>query len=74
MNDPGAASYYSQQAAAILSKLQTFWDSSNNFIQAYQGVSGRNGIDCSVMLAALKGWDTTDNAAAVNANRLRSCL
>ncbi|EST04645.1 Glycoside hydrolase family 15 [Kalmanozyma brasiliensis GHG001] len=67
MNDPGAASYYNQQAAAILSKLQSFWDSSNGFIQAYQGVSGRNGIDCSVMLGALKGWDTTDNAAAVNA-------
>ncbi|SJX64326.1 related to Glucoamylase precursor [Sporisorium reilianum f. sp. reilianum] len=67
MNDAGAASYYNQQAAAIKSKLQTFWDASNGFIQAYQGVSGRNGIDCSVLLGALKGWDTTDNAAAVDA-------
>ncbi|KAJ1023228.1 hypothetical protein NDA16_003381 [Ustilago loliicola] len=67
MNDPGAASYYNQQAAAINSKLQSFWDSSNGFIQAYQGVSGRNGIDCSVMLGTLKGWDTTNNTAAVDA-------
>ncbi|TKY89716.1 hypothetical protein EX895_001501 [Sporisorium graminicola] len=69
MNDAGAASYYNQQAAAIKSKLQTFWDSTNNFVQAYQGVSGRNGIDCSVLLGALKGWDTTDNAAAVDASQ-----
>ncbi|KAJ9474248.1 Glucoamylase, intracellular sporulation-specific [Pseudozyma hubeiensis] len=66
MNDPGAASYYNQQASAILSKLQSFWDSTNNRIQAYQGVSNRNGIDCSVLLGALKGWDTTDTSAAVN--------
>ncbi|CDR99705.1 related to Glucoamylase precursor [Sporisorium scitamineum] len=69
MNDPGAASYYNQQAAAIKSKLQTFWDSTNNFIQAYQGVNGRDGIDCSVLLGALKGWDTTDNAAAVDSTQ-----
>lgn len=67
MNDPGAATYYNQQAAAILSKLQTFWDVGNGYIQAYQGVSGRSGLDCSVMLGALKGWDTTDSAAAVDA-------
>ncbi|SAM84642.1 related to Glucoamylase precursor [Ustilago bromivora] len=67
MNDPGAATYYNQQAAAIKSKLQSFWDSSNGYIQAYQGVSGRSGLDCSVMLGALKGWDTTNNTAAVDA-------
>ncbi|PWY96881.1 hypothetical protein BCV70DRAFT_209036 [Testicularia cyperi] len=67
MNDAGAATYYNQQAAAIKSKLQTFWDSGNGYIQAYQGVGGRSGLDCSVMLGALKGWDTTDNAAAVDA-------
>ncbi|SPO29368.1 related to Glucoamylase precursor [Ustilago trichophora] len=67
MNDPGAATYYNQQAAAIKSKLQTFWDSTNGYIQAYQGVSGRSGLDCSVMLGALKGWDTTNNSAAVDA-------
>lgn len=69
MNDPNAASYYNQQAAAVKSKLQSFWDSTDNFIQAYQGVSGRNGIDCSVLLGALKGWDTTDAAAAVDASQ-----
>lgn len=68
MNDPGAATYYNQQAAAIKAKLQTFWDSNNGFIQAYQGVNGRNGIDCSVMLGTLKGWDTTNNTAAVDAS------
>lgn len=66
MNDPGAATYYNRQASAMLSKLQSFWDSTNNRIQAYQGVSNRNGIDCSVLLGALKGWDTTDTSAAVN--------
>ncbi|SNX85663.1 related to Glucoamylase precursor [Melanopsichium pennsylvanicum] len=67
MNDPGAATYYNQQAAAIKSKLQTFWDSNAGYIQAYQGVSGRSGLDCSVMLGALKGWDTSDTSAAVDA-------
>ncbi len=68
MNDPGAATYYNQQAAAIKSKLQTFWDSGNGFIQAYQGVSNRNGIDCSVMLGALKGWDTPPKHCRVDAS------
>lgn len=67
MDDSGAATYYNQQAAAIKSKLQTFWDSTKGYIQAYQGVSGRSGLDCSVMLGTLKGWDTTDKSAAVDA-------
>ncbi len=67
MSDPGAATYYNQQAAAVKTKLQTFWDSGNGYIQAYQGVSGRSGLDCSVMLGALKGWDTTNATAAVDA-------
>lgn len=67
INDAGAASYYDQQAAEMLVKLQSFWDADKGYVQAYQGVGNRDGIDCSVLLGSLKGWDTTDYNAAVNA-------
>ncbi|KDN42624.1 glycoside hydrolase family 15 protein [Tilletiaria anomala UBC 951] len=66
MGDSGAATYYAQQAAAIQSKLQSFWSSSQNRVNAYQGVSGRSGIDCSVMLGALHGWNQTSVASSLD--------
>ncbi|KAK0539063.1 hypothetical protein OC842_001079 [Tilletia horrida] len=65
MKDTGAATYYAQQAAAINTKLQSFWDASANRIQAYQATpSGfnRNGLDCAVLLASLHGWNQTSTA------------
>ncbi|PWN47924.1 hypothetical protein IE53DRAFT_320361 [Violaceomyces palustris] len=66
MNDPGASSYYSQQATAIANKLQSFWDSGAGRVQAYQGVGGRSGIDCSVLLGSLRGWNSKDIASGVD--------
>ena len=65
LNDAGAATYYNQQAASIKTALQSFWDGSK--ITAYQGVGGRSGIDCAVLLGALRGWDTSDMTTAVDA-------
>lgn len=69
LNDSGAAAYYSQQAAAILTQLQGFWSSSQNRVNAYQNQpSGlnRNGIDCSVMLASLHAWNQTSVASSTD--------
>ncbi|KAE8220672.1 hypothetical protein CF319_g5842 [Tilletia indica] len=70
MKDPGAATYYMQQASAIYSKLQSFWDSAANRIQAYQSTpSGfnRNGLDCSVLLASVHGWNQSSTSTGTNA-------
>ena len=69
MKDSGAATYYAQQAAAIDSKLQTFWSSSQNRVNAYQGVSGRGGIDCAVMLGSLHGWNQSSTASSTSSTQ-----
>ncbi|SPO38785.1 related to Glucoamylase precursor [Pseudozyma flocculosa] len=63
LNDPGAASWYNQQAASIKTSMQSFWNSGSGYVTAYQGVGGRSGLDCAVMLGALRGWDTTTATA-----------
>jgi len=59
MKDSGAATYYTEQASLIASKLDTFWNASENFIHAYQGVNDRKGLDCSVPLASLHGYPSS---------------
>ncbi|KAK0553425.1 hypothetical protein OC846_001300 [Tilletia horrida] len=69
MKDSGAATFYAQQASAISSKLQSFWSSSLNRVQAYQNTpSGfnRNGLDCSVLLGSLHGWIQNSTASGVS--------
>ncbi|CAD6903866.1 unnamed protein product [Tilletia controversa] len=69
MKDPGAASYYTQQASAIQSKLQTFWNASSHRIQAYQSTPAsfnRDGLDCAVLLASVHGWNQSSAGAGTN--------
>ncbi|KAN0061885.1 hypothetical protein ACQY0O_005879 [Thecaphora frezii] len=68
VNDPGAADWYNKQAASIKSTIQSFWNAGSGYVTAYQGVGGRSGLDCAVLLGALRGWDTTSLAAAVDAS------
>ncbi len=66
LNDGGAAAYYDQQAAAINTKLQSFWSSGQNRVNAYQGVNNRAGIDCAVLLGSLHGWNQTSVATSTD--------
>lgn len=58
--DTGAGTYYSQQASAIGSKIDTFWSSTVNFVTVSQnykaGVNYKtSGLDCGTILGALHG-------------------
>lgn len=60
LKDPGAASWYRQQAHAIESSLQNFWDPKRGYIVATRnrrgGVDYKNsGLDVAVILGALHG-------------------
>ncbi|KAI5777029.1 Six-hairpin glycosidase-like protein [Geopyxis carbonaria] len=54
LGDTGAATYYTQQAAAIKAKLPSFWNSSKGFLVSTLS-SSRSGQDCGTLLGALHG-------------------
>lgn len=54
LNDPGAGTWYRQQANAIGAVLPQFWSSSKNFLVATLN-SNRQGMDCGTLLGSLHG-------------------
>lgn len=61
MGDLGAATYYSKQAANILTSLKTFWNSGAGTIETTQnytqGVNYKSsGLDCAQILGVLHGY------------------
>eukprot|EP00035_Acanthoeca_spectabilis_P024581 m.454487 g.454487 ORF g.454487 m.454487 type:complete len:490 (-) comp20681_c0_seq1:37-1506(-) len=65
MGDPGAAAYYSQQAALIIPAIDSHWNANTGVIeeskQPYTGPPKYNGLDVAVIIGALLG-DTPNNA------------
>ena len=55
LNDPGAAAWYRQQAAAIRARLPAFWDAARGHLVSTLGNTGRNGLDCGILLGSLHG-------------------
>ncbi len=56
--DPGAASFYAQQADALAKFIQTtFWDPSKNHIVETPSIQ-RSGLDCGTFLGSLLGTRT----------------
>ena len=55
LNDPGAATWYLQQAAAIRARLPDFWNASQGHLVSTLGNTGRNGLDCGTLLGSLHG-------------------
>src|SRR5690606_31052385 len=55
LGDPGAASSYKQQAAAIAKVIPSFWNLGKGFIVA-SDAPGRTGVDCGTLLGSLHGY------------------
>lgn len=54
LGDPGAATWYNQQAAAINAKIPSFWNSNKGYLVTTLDNS-RTGQDCGTLLGALHG-------------------
>ncbi len=54
LGDTGAATFYTQQATAIRSQLNTFFDSSKGFLVATLN-NGRSGLNCGTLLGSVHG-------------------
>ncbi|KAF1814139.1 hypothetical protein P152DRAFT_262287 [Eremomyces bilateralis CBS 781.70] len=52
--DPGAASWYSTQAAQLQDLIHTFWDEKRGHLISIQDTP-RSGLDCSILLGSLHG-------------------
>lgn len=55
--DPGAATYYQQQADALASFVGGFWDNNKDHLIETMN-SQRSGLDCGILLGALHGTGT----------------
>ncbi|CED83661.1 glucoamylase [Phaffia rhodozyma] len=76
LSDPGAASFYTQEANAITDRLELFWSPDRNFISATIDAPrfGRSGLDSALILAFLHAGEQGDGVWGIAGERALSTL